>query len=1264
MSDTGKQSPLGVNTLNSYLNAQGLTINPVFTGYAGTSHNFSAYTFGSVCQNTVLRVITHAINQGYYGNDDGIPYTNTYNALITIGAGFLNIPISSIVSGIDPGTDHIWFKVTYTNNVTLTPDSYVKISNVTPNGYNGNWLIESVGSESAGTKYFKVAVTVNYGAATVPGTFTVDTQVPGLGNAKALVYTWESLIGRFGTGSFNLGDTKGWGGSTYKNNLEESDPNPATQWAYVRLMALQAWMEFNYNSTLEQGDSINPAGYRDFLQSFNSAAGFISYSNSAILPVDNSGIFLDGTYSNMNDLISGDITGISLATKAFGQDLISMGKVLNLTKIATFGLPSNLLKTLAQTNALTQNISLAIIATGINTNELGEILGNIKQPTIEQEQKLYAAFFLTVGQSLAEALIPLNCKTVGLTSVADLLNPKKIFPNSYETLTVPVYNTTIQQTNSKTYYPIYVTGSVNPNLTSPAVLSQIGTQTPVGTPQISTTTPSANITIQQPTIGFGSYLSTIVPPEQATACGAIAASFLQVKNITNVPVEKFGQVVTNIETIVGLPINGTNVPTNLALRTAGRPIIALGSGPQGTYTASDFFGCMSGLPYNGPLNNILARLQEVATRKLFNIYHETYLAVTQQRAKMSIEQPYWYIITNPYVPPTSAANPANPAYQPNPAAPNYDPNQYVNAPHNSPTYWSSPGSPEEYDWYYRVEFQVAVSGGGYGRGTAPNPAVSISPNNVGASSVSNVGRDDNDIPGMFGRVSTSNSYGNSYLWAHTVQDNWSGSNIYPTITSPQYPPKDSAWVIANMPEEVITIEAPPIQMLPIQTNGDFSTDGQNTSGFSRSYKSIISQGTWFWPDGGSNPGMNSPILGYIDQANSEINYINSVNRASCQSLNDSWNATGTQLTLEQRARQNGLKPPLDSVRQNYMSLFPTVVYNFVDGLAQYAKSTEPHMYAQTMENISDLQTPGGQSAVASMRQQRNQERLNLLGIDLDNNIEDKLPADQQKILIANGTLPTGRTNVNIPSGSTIGTTPTTPTEPTDPNNPIIPVDPSVPTTPATPGTTDPIGTIIITTPIGTIDPITGIYYPTLPDYGGQVPPIPLDNGNAFIPTGPGPVPGGTGAGGIGAGAADTGGFGTGTGTGVFGIDDIAASAIGARPFSAGGIGGIGTGGIGTGGIGAGGIGTGGIGIDGIGIGGIGLGAGGTGGFGTGTSSTGTSSNNGIGTPGSFAGTPYSNLIPPSLNSWYSSNTLYPSTYTVAQAIEEVIRCNCDCWQLA
>jgi len=1049
MSDTNKQSPLGVNALNSYLNAQGLTINPPFTGYVGTSHDFPSYTMGTIVGGTVLRMLTYAINQAYNGNADGIPTANTYYDLITIGAGYTTVNITSINSGIDPGTDNIYFKVTYnsTATVTVTSGSYVNISGVTPNGYNGSWLVESVGSDSPGTNYFRVAVSANYGSASTPGTFTADTQVPALGNAKALTYTWEKMIGPYGTGTFNLGDVKGWGGSLYKNNLAAGNPtssaetaNPATQWGYNRLLALQAWMEFNYNSTLEEGDDTNPAGYRDFLQSFTNASGFISYSNSAILPVDNSKTFLDGAYSNMNDLISGDITGISLATKAFGQDLITLGKALNLSTIATFGLPSNLLKTLVQNNALTQNLSLAIIATGINTNELGAIISNLTPPTIEQEQKLYAAFFITVGSSLDEVLVPLNCKTQGLESLADLLNPQKLFPNSYNTLTVPIYNTTTQPTNSKTYYPIYVDGGVNANLTSPGVLSQIGIQTPVGTPPISNNT-NVTITVQEPTVGFGSYLSTIVPPSIATACGALSATFLQVKNITNVPIEKFAQVVTNLETIVGLPVNGTNVPTNLDLRTAGRPLIALGSGPQGTYTASDFFGCMSGLPYNGPLKNIQAKLQQLQTTKLFNIYHELYLAVTWQHATVSVQYSTYQVESPPTV----------------------------------------------FTTYYHVTGVTLTSpGGGYGRGSAVAPIITIG-GGSGATAVATIGTDDTNIVN-FGRVVTA------------------------TLTS-------SGTDVTTPP--TITIECPPTASLPVQSNGNRSTSGTNTA-----------SGTTGWPT------MNTIIQGYIDQANTEINSINSSNKQACQSLNDSWNATGTQLTVEQRARQVGLNPPLADVRENYMSLFPTTVYNFVDSIAQYAKNTQPNMYAQTLENISDLQTPGGQSAVASMRQQRNQDRLTLLGIPLDNNIPDTLPYDQQKALIANGTLPTGTANPNIPGGT--GTAPT-----------IIP----------NPAQTNSNGNVVTTEPIGVYDPATDNYLPTDPNYNGQVPPTPLDDGSAFI------------------------------------IVDPTVPTY-------------------------------------------------------------------IGTPGSFAGSPYTNLIPPELNSWYASRTLYPSTYTVSQAIEEVVRCNCDCWQLA
>ena len=46
-------------------------------------------------------------------------------------------------------------------------------------------------------------------------------------------------------------------------------------------------------------------------------------------------------------------------------------------------------------------------------------------------------------------------------------------------------------------------------------------------------------------------------------------------------------------------------------------------------------------------------------------------------------------------------------------------------------------------------------------------------------------------------------------------------------------------------------------------------------------------------------------------------------------------------------------------------------------------------------------------------------------------------------------------------------------------------------------------------------------------------------------------------------------------------------------------------------------------------------------------------------PGSLAGSPYTNIIPPALNP--ANSSLLPSSISVAQAIDQVITCNCDCW---
>ena len=368
MSDTGKQSPLGVNTLSSLLQNKGFNINPIMVEYTGVSTSkTSATNLGIIVNNSCLRLLTYAINDAY---GRGQVNTSTYNNLISIGS----------------------------------------------------------------------------------------TSIPALGNSKAPTFNW--------TGYPN------WASDYTKTN-------EVTRWGYVRLFALQGYNEFNYNNGL-------PA-YKDYLSAFMAASSFVEYSNKAIMSMTNSQDFLDGTYSNMNDLISADIAGISLATSVFGRDLITTGKAINLAKISTFGLPSNLLSTLQQYNCITKDVSLAILASGLQLDELSQLLSNINSATKEQERRLYGAFNLIVGDSLNDVLVTLNCKTRGVESLADLLNPQKLFPNCYQTLTVPVYNTTRSPTNSKTYYPIYNNGSTNGNLNSPLVVDQIGTQTPTGTPPVTPT---------------------------------------------------------------------------------------------------------------------------------------------------------------------------------------------------------------------------------------------------------------------------------------------------------------------------------------------------------------------------------------------------------------------------------------------------------------------------------------------------------------------------------------------------------------------------------------------------------------------------------------------------------------------------------------------------------------------------------------------------------------------------------------------------------
>ena len=682
MSNSGIQSPLGINTLGAVLSNQGLAINPVATQIIGESQSLATYTPGTIVNNTCLNYLVQAIDEAYTIGID----TATYNNLISIGSS----------------------------------------------------------------------------------------SIPALGDSKPSTYVYtESNIGP-------LGNQPAWGGANYTAG------NQATRYGYLRLIALQAYDEFNYNESLPE--------YKDFLNSIQVSQSYMNSQNSTIQTLQNSKTFLTGTYSNVNDLITGDISGVNLATLAFGKDLQNLGKSIDLTRISTFGLPSNLLLTLQKYSAITKSLSIALLSTGLTTFELKEILTGLVGVSKSQEQKLYQAFSIILGQDLFDILIPLNCKTQNLQSLLDLLNPIKLFPNSYQSLTVPVYNLTPTTTNSKTYYLIYNNQGVNSQLNQPAIANQIGTITPPGPPPIIQSIPTNNqeIIYQSPPVGFGSYLDSILPADIATAAGAFSFSMQQIKNITNVPIEKFAQVVSTLETTKDLSVNGTSIPVDVSGTDAAIATIALGSGPYGTYTLSDFFGCMSSLPY---------------------------------------------------------------------------------------------------DW---TQIQTLIN--------------ELETNRAGTA-------------------------GNRGLY-----------QIYEALYNA---------VLANNP---------------------------------------------------STPVGEAAIQTLIDEANTEIQSILTNTSEKAEILNALWAITGTQLTTEQRARSRALFP-VPVPRDGSLTRFPESQLSFVDAIPSMASDTRPHMYAQTLEAIADLSTLGGQSMVGMLRETRNQARLSIVGIPLDNNISQTLTERQNKELVANGMLP-------------------------------------------------------------------------------------------------------------------------------------------------------------------------------------------------------------------------------------------------------------------
>ena len=207
-----------------------------------------------------------------------------------------------------------------------------------------------------------------------------------------------------------------------------------------------------------------------FVQALNLCQSYAENTNLFINSAVNSQTYLANTFTSTNAMITGDITKVNLATQAFGSDLANLGRLIDLSNLGDLGSPLNLVQRIISLTGNIPVVSIAFLVAGVPQ----DVILNLTSPTVnvtDSIQKLmYQAMTTITGSDLAQILKVLHITTPNINTMADLLNPVKLFPNSYQSLTVTTSNGPVA---------IYIdsAGSVNSTLTNvlPAyVLSATG----------------------------------------------------------------------------------------------------------------------------------------------------------------------------------------------------------------------------------------------------------------------------------------------------------------------------------------------------------------------------------------------------------------------------------------------------------------------------------------------------------------------------------------------------------------------------------------------------------------------------------------------------------------------------------------------------------------------------------------------------------------------------------------------------------------------
>ena len=348
-----------------------------------------------------------------------------------------------------------------------------------------------------------------------------------------------------------------------------------------------------------------------------SAEGFVGSANEMISAATNSAsAFAGGTFPGMDGIMSGNLTGITNALPDFGADLGSLGSTINFDSIGDLGSPGQLLKNMdlagnlgpmydkiadisvdpriarslggdlsTITNAVNAGTSgLTLGSLGVDLNKVAEI-GPALPNNIQSQ--VFDAFDGLSTAELGDVKGILGNTQAAITKGGDLMNPQKLFPTSFSTLTAPLRTASV---GDRAIYT--ANGAVNDEFDD-----------------------------------LGERLSGALPDDLAVANGALSRSIGQIKGVDGTTAKLLSTAATTAETLKDLNLvkNQTTYvePAVVNFWTTQYSVqngITLATGPNGTFSISDVIGYAAGYNSAAPLQQNKIEMEKLIASGAMDVF--------------------------------------------------------------------------------------------------------------------------------------------------------------------------------------------------------------------------------------------------------------------------------------------------------------------------------------------------------------------------------------------------------------------------------------------------------------------------------------------------------------------------------------------------------------------------------------------------------------------------------------------------------------------